>query len=174
MADARRKAQAGAARRRQMADTFQLGEASGSRAILGWVDAGVGTADEGPHGEAQVRDGEMTLEVLVVVRTPDGLVVPPWVTPHGGELLATTLAIEPREARIVASCALRLPGSLTRDPRRLDAVIAELEHDYVSAWQASPLLAGQLVMVLDEHGRRELVGQQLQYTRALGLEVVRP
>lgn len=174
MADARRKAQAGAARRRQAADTFQLGDASGSRAILGWVDAGVGAADDGPQGEAQVRDGEMTLEVLVVVRTPDGLVVPPWVTPHGGELLATTLAIEPREARIVASCALRLPGSLTRDPRRLDAVIAELEHDYVSAWQASPLLAGQLVMVLDEHGRRELVGQQLQYTRALGLEVVRP
>jgi CRISPR-associated helicase Cas3/CRISPR-associated endonuclease Cas3-HD len=174
MADARRKAQAGAARRRQTAKTFQLGEASGSRAILGWVDAGVGTADEGPQGEAQVRDGEMTLEVLVVVRTADGLVVPPWVTPHGGEPIATTLAIEPRQSRTVASCALRLPGSLTRDPRRLDAVIAELEQDYISAWQTSPLLAGQLVMVLDELGRRELVGEQLQYTRALGLEVVRP
>jgi CRISPR-associated endonuclease/helicase Cas3 len=174
MADARRKAQARAARRRQTAETFQLGDASGSRAILGWVDAGVGAADEGPQGEAQVRDGEMTLEVLVVVRTPDGLVVPPWVTPHGGELLPTTLTIEPREARIVASCTLRLPASLTSNPERLDAVIAELEQDHISAWQASALLAGQLVMVLDEHGRRELVGQQVQYTRALGLEVVRP
>lgn len=162
-----------AGRRRLAAETFQLREATGAGAILGWVEAGVGQADDSPQGQAQVRDGEMTLEVLVVVRTSDGLVVPPWVRPRGGELLATNLAIGTAQARLVASCALRLPGALTRDPRRLDVVIAELERDFVGAWQQSALLAGQLVLVLDPDGRRELAGHQLHYTRALGLEVVR-
>jgi CRISPR-associated endonuclease/helicase Cas3 len=162
-----------AGRRRLAAETFQLGEATGRGALLGWVEAGVGQAEDGPRGEAQVRDGDMTLEVLVVVRTADGLVVPPWVQPRGGELLDTNLAIGSRQARLVASCALRLPASMTRDPRRLDAVIAELERDFVGAWQQSPVLAGQLVLVLDPDGRRELAGQRLQYTRSLGLEVVR-
>lgn len=173
LVEARRRAAARAARRRMSAQTFQLGEATGRSAVLGWVEAGVGQVDDGPTGEAQVRDGEMTLEVLVVVRTPDGLVVPPWVRPHGGELLDTNLAIGAQQARTVASCSLRLPAALTRDPRRLDAVIAELEEDYVSAWQIAPLLAGQLVLVLDPDGRRELAGQRLQYTRSLGLELMR-
>src|SRR3954453_8503688 len=81
---ARQAAEQRAADRRRAAESFQLGEAGGSRAILGWVAAGVGEAEDGPQGEAQVRDGEMTLEVLVVVRTADGLVVPPWVEAHGG------------------------------------------------------------------------------------------
>jgi CRISPR-associated endonuclease/helicase Cas3 len=173
LTSAHRRATDRANRRRLAAETFQLREAAGRGAILGWVEAGVGQADDGPQGQAQVRDGDMTLEVLVVVRTADGLVVPPWVEPRGGELLATNLAIGSRQARLIASCALRLPASMTRDPRRLDAVIAELEDDFVGAWQQSPLLAGQLVLVLDPDGRRELAGHQLQYTRSLGLEVVR-
>jgi CRISPR-associated helicase Cas3/CRISPR-associated endonuclease Cas3-HD len=174
MESARRAAHASAERRREAAGSFQLGEAGGSRAILGWVAAGVGDVDDGPHGEAQVRDGEMSLEVLAVVRTGDGLAIPPWVEPGGGELLAEHLAIEPRQARLLASCALRLPTQLTRDPRLLDQVIGELERDYVGAWQHSALLAGQLVLVLDPDGCRELAGHHLRYTRALGLEVVRP
>jgi CRISPR-associated endonuclease/helicase Cas3 len=163
-----------AERRRQAARDFQLGEATGTGAILGWVQAGVGEVEDGPQGEAQVRDGEMSLEVLVVVRTADGLSIAPWVEPGGGELLAEHLVIEPRQARLLASCALRLPVSLTRNPQLLDQVIAELEQDFVGAWQQSPLVAGQLVLVLDPDGRRELAGHHLQYTRAFGLEVVRP
>lgn len=159
--------------RRSNAQTFQLGEARGAAAILAWVEAGVGEVEDGPRGEAQVRDGEMSLEALVIVRTDDGLVIPPWVTPGGGQLLAQNLAIDPQQARLVASCALRLPVALTRDRRLLDQVIEELERDFVGAWQQSALLAGQLVLVLDPEGRRELAGQHLQYTRSLGLEVVR-
>jgi hypothetical protein len=162
-----------AARRRLAAETFQLGEVGGRGAILGWVEAGVGQADDGPQGQAQVRDGDMALEVLVVVRTADGLAVPPWVQPHGGELLDTNMPIRASQARVVASCALRLPASLTRDPRRLDAVIAELEGNFVGTWQQSPLLTGQLLLVLDPDGRCELGGHQLHYTRSLGLEVAR-
>lgn len=173
MTGARHRARAVAADRQEAAQIFQLGAATGQRAILGWVEAGVGETDDGPRGEAQVRDGEMSLEVLVVVRNEDGLVLPSWIADHAGEVLATNLAIGPQQARRVAGCALRLPASLTRDPRRLDAVIAELEQDFVSAWQQSPLLAGQLVLVLDPDGRRELAGHRLQYTRSLGLEVVR-
>jgi CRISPR-associated endonuclease/helicase Cas3 len=173
VARARLAAAERAARRREAAQDFQLGESAGRGAILGWVQAGVGEVEDGPQGEAQVRDGEMSLEVLVVVRAADGLSIPPWVEPGGGELLAEHLAIEPRQARLLAACALRLPASLTRNPQLLDRVIEELERDFVGAWQQAPLVAGQLVLVLDPDGRRELGGHHLQYTRTFGLEVVR-
>jgi CRISPR-associated endonuclease/helicase Cas3 len=159
---------------RQRADTFQLRPVDrGCGPLLNWVQAGVGDVDDGPGGEAQVRDGAMSLEVLVVVRDIDGLVVPPWVTPGRRVLLDTNLEIRGEQARLVASCALRLPPALSA-PGVIDATIADLESQcWVAAWQRSPLLAGQLVLVLDQEGRAEVAGRELHYTREHGLEVSR-
>jgi CRISPR-associated endonuclease/helicase Cas3 len=160
---------------RRRAATFQLGTVDRSSGpILNWVQAGVGEVEDGPGGEAQVRDGAMSLQVLVVVRDIDGLVVPPWVTGPERVLLDTNLEIRGKQARLVASCALRLPPALSA-PGVIDATIADLESQcWVSTWQRSPLLAGQLVLVLDPDGRASVAGRDLQYTRAHGLEVRRP
>ncbi|MCU1613187.1 MAG: CRISPR-associated helicase Cas3 [Frankiales bacterium] len=159
---------------RHRAATFRLGTVDRSSGpLLDWVQAGIGEADDGPGGEAQVRDGAMSLEVLVVVRDVDGLVVPPWVTKER-ELLDTNLEIRGRQARLMASCALRLPPSLSA-PGVIDATITDLESQcWVAAWQCSPLLAGQLVLVLDTDGRARVAGRDLHYTREHGLELQRP
>lgn len=158
---------------RTRANTFRLGAVDRSSGpVLNWVQAGVGDVDDGPGGEAQVRDGAMSLEVLVVVRDVDGLVVPPWVT-KDRVLLDTNLEIRGWQARLVASCALRLPPALSA-PGVIDATIADLESQcWVAAWQRSPLLAGQLVLVLDLDGRAQVAGRDLHYTREHGLEVQR-
>lgn len=168
--------QADAAKAREAGDrarTFQLGSVDpDGDAVVKWVSGGVGDADDGPKGEAQVRDGQLSLEVLVVAEDGGNLFVPSWVTGRGGELLSTQLEIDSRQARLVASCALRLPPALS-NPGTIDATIADLERRWVPAWQRSRLLAGQLLLILDTDGRAEVAGRQLQYTRRNGLEIIR-
>ncbi|MEV8634876.1 CRISPR-associated helicase Cas3' [Streptosporangium sp. NPDC051023] len=169
--DLRRKEQ------HRKAQDFQIGEVGrAGRSLLGWVEAGVGDADESPGGRAQVRDGVDSLEVLVVQRLADGsLVTVPWLSEgRGGLELPVDTAPEPRLARVVASCGLRLPYHFSF-PGTIDQAIRELEAEYVPAWQSkeSPWLAGELILVLDEECRTRLAGYGLHYTPDDGLKVSR-
>lgn len=163
------------------ADDFRLAEAGRpGRALLGWVDAGVGDADDTREGRQQVRDAPETLEVLVVQRTADGeLRTLPGLPDdeHGGRgglSLPLDAVPPPRSARIVASCGLRLPYQFSFR-KVADQAIEELEELCVPAWQQREChwLAGQLILALDEECQCRLAGFELRYTRADGLEVTR-
>ncbi|MGW2155018.1 CRISPR-associated helicase Cas3' [Nonomuraea sp. NPDC001699] len=146
------------------------------RALVGWIDAGVGDADDSRRGHAQVRDSPETLEVLVVQRLADGTLATlrHLSNGRGGLELPTDSTPEPNLARIVASCSLRLPFHFSF-PRVLDRAIDELEKEYVAAWQNKDChwLAGELILVLDENCRTRLAGYDLHYTPEDGLEVAR-
>ncbi|WP_239089970.1 CRISPR-associated helicase Cas3' [Sphaerimonospora thailandensis] len=162
---------------RQKSWDFQISEVGkAGRALIGWLEAGVGDADDTRRGRAQVRDGVESLEVLVVQRRTDGtLTTVPWLHGgHGGLDLPTESAPEPRLARIVASCSLRLPFHFSI-PETLDRAIEELEAECVAAWQSteSHWLAGELILMLDENCRTRLAGYDLHYTPEDGLEVAR-
>lgn len=145
--------------------------------LTGWVNAGLGDADDTRRGAAQVRDSQETLEVLVVQRRADGtLTTLPWLGKNRGGLKLPTDAAPPvRLARIVASSALRLPYQFSSTAKVLDQVIAELEANCIPAWQTKEAywLAGELILFLDENCRSHLAGYELRYTRANGLEVHR-
>ncbi|NUW33847.1 CRISPR-associated helicase Cas3' [Nonomuraea sp. SMC257] len=156
---------------------FQINAAGKpGRAVIGWVDAGIGDADDTRRGRAQVRDSRECLEVLVVQRRSDGtLATLPWLDKgRGGLELPTDTPPEPKLARIVAGCGLRLPFHISL-PGVIDQAIDELEQNYVAAWQSkeSHWLAGELILVLDENCRSRLAGYDLRYTPTDGLEVVR-
>ncbi|PSL01017.1 CRISPR-associated endonuclease/helicase Cas3 [Murinocardiopsis flavida] len=176
MAAAARAHEKEQAESREKAEAFLLGKtARDGRALIGWVDAGVGDADETRGGSAQVRDTRESLEVLVVQRRADGAVttMPDLSEERGGLELPTEAAPPNRLATIVASSGLRLPPQLTYNPAVLDTVIKELEAECFDAWQTkeSPWLAGQLVLVLDEDCRTRLAGFDVHYTRSDGLKV---
>src|SRR5690606_41884789 len=62
-------------KQREKAQTFPINDVGRpGRAVIGWVDAGVGVADDTRAGRAQVRDTRESLEVLVVLRLADGTV----------------------------------------------------------------------------------------------------
>ncbi|TQM75744.1 CRISPR-associated helicase Cas3' [Thermopolyspora flexuosa] len=159
----------------QKAQDFQINPVGkpGS-ALIGWLDAGVGDADDTRKGRAQVRDTPESLEVLVVQRRADGaLITVPWLSDgRGGLELPTESVPEPRLARIVAACGLRLPYQFS-DPETLDRAIQELETQCIPAWQSedSHWLAGELILVLDENCRTRLAGYDLHYSEADGLRV---
>lgn len=165
------------AEQRVKAAAFQLGEVGREgRALVGWLDAGVGDAEETRRGRAQVRDGAESLEVLVVQRRSDGMLatLPGLSKGRGGRKLPTESAPEPRLARIVAASGLRLPFHFSVPPT-IDRAIQELEAVCIPDWQTpdSPWLAGELILLLDENCRARLAGYDLHYTTADGLEVAR-
>lgn len=165
------------ARKGDKAQTFLLPPAArDGRALIGWVEAGVGDADDTPAGKAQVRDTRDSLEVLVARRCADGTVTTvPWLSDgRGGLALPTDTAPPLAAARALAASALRLPYQFTF-PRELDRAIGELESDVIVAWQTKDAhwIAGELVLFLDEDDRAELAGFRLHYTPTDGLEVHR-
>ncbi|WP_461001133.1 CRISPR-associated helicase Cas3' [Streptomonospora sediminis] len=170
-----------AEQQRRAGDFLLNPHARPGRPLVGWVEAGVGDADDTRGGKAQVRDSKETVEVLVVQRRADGaLTTVPWLGPdrkgreRGGLELPVDAAPAPRLARIVAACGLRLPPEFS-DPHALDTAITELEADCLPAWQTKEAhwLAGELILVLDENCRRRLAGYELHYSRSDGLEVHR-
>ncbi|QBJ97292.1 CRISPR-associated helicase Cas3' [Rhodococcus sp. ABRD24] len=136
--------------------------------ILGWINRGAGDVDDSGRGRAQVRDTDDGIEVVVVQRVDGELRALSWLDEHGGRRLDSGTGIPPHLARAVATCTVRLPPRLT-SPWMIDRVIDELETNGIAAWQDSPWLGGELVLVIDAQGHADIAGHTLEYDRELGL-----
>ena len=158
------------------AGEFRLGDvAADGRSLVGWLAGSAGDADDSRAGRAQVRDGQESLEVVVVQRLADGsLATVDWAGPGAGLPLPRDAVPTAAAAKVAAACGLRLPLQLSH-PKVIDQVIAELEQFYVPAWQSkdSHWLAGELILPIDADCRTRLAGFVLNYSRTEGLEVVR-
>ncbi|ROT31159.1 CRISPR-associated helicase Cas3' [Micromonospora sp. HM5-17] len=161
------------AAKEQKADGFRLAEVGEpGTPLINWLTGGVGDADE-RVAQGHVRDTDAeSLEVLLLVRTSEGLILPPWI--DGGGVLVPTGSVPRRPLpRLIARCALPLPRAMTA-AEVIDDVIAELEQRVdLSAWQESPWLAGELVLDIDEDGNATVAGFDLHYDPAEGLRVTR-
>lgn len=155
----------------ERADVFRLGPVQPlGGSLVGWVSASAGEADDSPAGQAQVRDSEDTLEVVVVQRVDGEVRLLPWATRYGGRAIPTEGRPDDAVAREVATCTVRLPVHVTGHGRG-DRAVAALERSWHPGWQDSPWLSGQLVLELDGDLRATLPGTQLDYDRDRGLLV---
>ncbi len=141
-----------AERRRARAAESLLGETVPATTLVGWLYAGVGDVDgidDSPRGLAQVRDGEESVEVLVVQRDESGgLLTPTWIERGARQQIPTDFPVPQGLARVIASCTLRLPLAMSH-PGVIDDVITALERNTFTSFDQVPLLKGQLVLVLD-------------------------
>ncbi|MFJ2894343.1 type I-E CRISPR-associated protein Cse1/CasA [Streptomyces sp. NPDC087218] len=175
LATARREYLEKLTEKRVSADAFRLSPVRrAGRAVIGWLDSNAGDADDSRAGLAQVRDSEETLEVLVVQRREDGrLTTVGWLGDgRGGLDLPEHTPPVRQAAEAVAASALTLPRVLTH-PGMIDRTISELERFVVPAWQVKecPWLAGELLLVLDEHCQTHLSGLEIHYSADDGLRV---
>ena len=119
---------------------------------------------------AAVRDGDPSVDVLVMERHADGSVhFLPWQME--GQAIATDRPPSQEESLLIARQRLRLPGYFGRK-WNIRKVIEELEEQnrkYLAQWQRSPMLKGELVLLLDEKQTAHLAGMTLQYDQAVGL-----
>ncbi|WP_195907684.1 CRISPR-associated helicase Cas3' [Actinomyces provencensis] len=136
----------------------------------GWLSVSAEGDEDGQRGFAKVRDGDDSVEVMLLRRTTDGLQA--WAPPEGGhpEDLRTDLPPSRAAVRALAMSTVKLPASLT-NPRVVDRVIDEIAgRCYWQAWQESPDLRGQLFLVLGDDGTT-VDGRQVTYSSELGLRV---
>lgn len=123
-----------------------------------------------PAARAAVRDGDPSVEVLVMQCRADGSIhFLPWQ--EGGNAVAADSPPPPETALKIARQKLRLPAVFGK-AWKVDRVIRELEADNrsrLAAWQLSPLLHGELILLLDENLTARLAGMELCYDRENGL-----
>lgn len=155
--------------REEKATNFQIeAPTSPGRAILGWVSAGVGEADDDASGQGQVRDGAPSLEALLVCRDDSGQ----WRTPqwlpdgYGGLIIPRDEVPRDALAEVMASCALRLPLEFSNDSAE-----EELWAATPTAWESSPLIYRQPVLVVDQDGWGRINQRRVRYTAEEGLRV---
>lgn len=155
-----------------LASGYLLGEVpNDGETIVGWVDRGVGdTDDESPGAQAQVRDTEDTLEVLLVRQVSGEIYTLPELNKLHDHVVPTDAPPSRPVALAVANSSIRLPQSLSR-PWQIRQVISELEKNAFPGWQQSPWLRGQLVLVLDENLEAQIAGYTVRYSKRRGLEV---
>jgi CRISPR-associated endonuclease/helicase Cas3 len=137
------------------------------RDLIGWTKAGVGDAEDA-RGQARVRDGDDSIEVLVGHRLDGMPRILPWIDRHGGRELSALAEPPVYLAKTLARCTLRLPAWLCA-PWRFDRVVAALEDQGYAAWQTSRWLKRQLVLFLDDQLTAEVDGVTLTYSREDGL-----
>ncbi|MBQ1024914.1 CRISPR-associated endonuclease Cas3'' [Micromonospora sp. C95] len=173
MAEAEAKQRDEIATKESKADSFRLaGVAEPGVPLIGWLSGGVGDADE-RVAQGHVRDTDAeTLEVLLLVRAPQGLILPPWIDGGGVTVPTGSLPRWPLP-RMIARCTLPLPRAMTA-AGIVDEVIAELEQrNDLRAWQDSPWLAGELVLDIDPNGIASVAGFELHYDPDEGLRTTR-
>lgn len=131
--------------------------------------------------EACVRDGEASLEVLLMKKGADGkifFVGEDSVSGDGFEAGDGFPAQQPPDSaagRRIAAQRLRLPH-LFSTVWNIDNTIKELEdinRRELAQWQQSPWIRGELVLLLDPNNQAGLGGYLLSYSYEKGLEYVR-
>ncbi len=171
LADARRRWLQATTRRTENAKNYQISEPTpAGRAILGWVSGSVGEADEESQGQGQVRDGEPSLEAILVQGSASGEWFTPAWLPDGQGGLAVPRDQTPSDglAFILASCALRLPldFSNAKSEQALWAGTPE-------PWIHSSLIYRLPVVVIGDDGSGTINDRRIRYTPERGLDVLK-
>ena len=121
------------------------------------------------QAQAAVRDGTAAVEVLVVQRSEDGMLL------LSGEQKGMCLRADTQpsadEARWVAAQRLRLPSHFSAR-YCVDAVLKALEdqtRQSLPLWLQAPMLEGELFLILDADGTAQLADKTLRYDPQVGL-----
>jgi CRISPR-associated endonuclease/helicase Cas3 len=157
--------------RKAAAGSFQIGKpATEKSTLIGWLDTSL-SDDSEKRGEAAVRDGADSIEVIVIQRLKDGFHLLGWI--EKGQTIpvgvpGNNLAIK------IAECSVRLPA-LYGGKWIINDAIKELEeamskHYLNITWYASPLLKGSLCLILNENMEATLCGYTIRYDKILGLQ----
>lgn len=144
--------------------------------LVDWLHTTASDSEE--TARAQVRDGEDSLEVILIERRLVGgqeeLRTLPSASGEPGSILPTDRAPDRDVVRTMVMSSVRLPAGLTKG-RRMDQAIKELEEIGIRvghAWQDDRDLRGQLFLLLTD-GRAQLLGKTLEYDSSTGLKEVR-
>jgi len=139
--------------------------------MIGWLDMPADASEKG--GQAAVRDGDESIEVLAVYRDGRGdISFLPWI--ENGRAVAPDVVPDAETARLLACQSIRLPHALCR-VWSIEQTIHQLEESnaLLRVWQESAWLKGELFLLFDEELSVSLNGYCLHYDREYGLTCIK-
>ena len=134
-----------------------------TRTLLQILDDDAGNSEE---AERSVRDGEETIEVLVLRQDPQMQ----YRLVSGAAAFDPTRELDEAEAKMIARERLRLPLTFSKSYHYKETVAGL--HEIPERWRESRWLAGELLLLLDESLETELIGRHLRYSPECGLEII--
>lgn len=119
------------------------------------------------RGYAQVRDTEVTIEVVLTIDRGEGCYgVLPWLDGSKTVLFDET-ELDYQTAFTLATSTVRLPRRISH--WHFEEAVESLERATPIAWRNDPLLRGMIALRLDEQLTANVAGICLKYDRDLGL-----
>lgn len=160
--------------KKRKASGFLMGLPADSRRknnLHGWLDGNV--QDQENIAMATVRDGISLVEVIVLAEHSDGSIgLLPWHSK--GERYVRSVCPPEEDCKRIAQQKIRLPAMLCQQ-WNVDKTIRELEESnkYLTGFQKSSWLKGELCLILNEQLSAKLMGCEIKYTKEQGLSCIR-
>ena len=125
-------------------------------------------ADDETYGDATVRDGQPSIEVLMLVQHRDGCV---GLVPRNSDAPRFDPTREPsrEEAFRIARQRIRLPHAVCPKASETISKLEMLTCRTLPEWQQAPALRGELFLLLDEQLQARLGDYIMQYDPEQGL-----
>ncbi len=155
-------------RKERKAKVYQVAPPRRNGDLTGWLDNERSGMQE-QCAEATVRDIDGSVEVVMVCRDADGRFA---VFGDSEACLDASSVPDPRIARMISDCRIALPHRLVSKhglDKVIDAVAASNKDAVPKPWRESEWLADELMQVVDEDGRFELLGVKMRYDSEKGL-----
>lgn len=143
------------------ADAFRLLPPGKEKTINRFIESAALAEEE--QATAQVRNGDVTIETIVLFKTKDGLSRAPW---RYKDNFCGSFCPSSDECRAIANQRVRFPAWVT-------GVISKEKLNMPAEWEKSIWLRKHNLLILDEHGMAEIGNLIIQYDRNLGLSVER-
>ena len=133
-----------------------------------WMQEDMAATDTAAR--AAVRDSDQSIDVLLMMKKNDGSVhFLPWR--ESGKAVAPDSPPPPEIALQIARQKLKLPAFFSK-AWNIEKTIAQLEDSnrkFLPQWQLSPMLRGELVLLLDETMSARLADVMICYDKDVGL-----
>lgn len=139
------------------------------RSLENWI-SNVETKLDEEEAQAQVRDSENSIEVLLFVQKGNEIHYLPWQ--HEGRRLPVERILSPEEKRDLLRQSVKLPGALCRKcqiKKTLEALKPMNELVLSGEWKHDPMLREESFLLLNEQLETELAGFRLWYSEEEGL-----
>ena len=142
-----------------------------------WVDSGVLDAKDDLHGQAQVRDIEDSLEVIVIRDMDTGFRTLDFAPEYTDESIDFGFPLDDDFSRALACATVSLPQWVLQGElgeRLLDALEKEvLDESEVYVLTRNKWLSGQLLLPVDQDLTAKFAGLTFEYSRSQGMIVTK-
>ncbi len=156
-------------KKERRADVYQIRSPESLKNLVGWLD-NERSDPQGLYAEATVRDTDGSVEVILVQKGNDGLFRIP--NNDNDDVLSAESTPDPKTARRLSDCRIALPHRLIARygiDKTIDAVNASCRKDIPRCWEKSEWLSGELIQIINDEGRFELMGMRFRYDYERGL-----